>query len=272
MEGWRSKEFKNGKFLSIFRVILLAAFLILIFVFSYNTFILKDLKNPITDKPQAPADTAGQNTKQTSGKKNKKDDLKSNSSTDVVKTQAKEQSTLTSNVQDKPESVSDAKRQQAVNLYDQGLKLYYARDFNQALELFNRALQLDPGCYQALNGKGAAYAFLGKHTEGISLINQALFLKPDFEYAQFNLGLAYELAGSWDKAINAYEKAIKLDPQDAWAYYGIASIYGRQGNVEKTVEYLSKAIKIEPDAKQTAKTERDFDNVRNSSAFQDLLK
>lgn len=171
-----------------------------------------------------------------------------------------------------PKSTADPIQQQALSFYDQGLKLYYQRDFSEALALFNKALTLDPNCYQALNGKGATYAFQGRYSEGIGLIKQALSLNPAFAYGYFNLGLANELAQNWSSAITAYQTSIRLDAHDAWAYYGIASIYGRQGNVAKTVAYLKQAINIEPDAQETAKTEHDFDSVRQSTEFQALLQ
>jgi peptidoglycan/xylan/chitin deacetylase (PgdA/CDA1 family)/Flp pilus assembly protein TadD len=167
---------------------------------------------------------------------------------------------------------ADADTTQALSYYEQGLKLYYQKSFPQALALFNQALALDANCYQALNSKGATYAFQGRHSEGIALIKQALALKPDFEYGYFNLGLANELAGNWDAAIAAYQTALRYDSHDAWAYYGIASIYGRQGNVDQTVVYLQQAIANEPDARETAKTEPDFDPVRHSTKFQALLQ
>lgn len=164
-----------------------------------------------------------------------------------------------------------ATQQKALNLYEQGLKLYYDRQFDAALTLFNQALSLDPNCYQALNGKGAAYAFLGRYDEGINLIRQAIALKPDFEYAHFNLGLANELAGRWTEAIQAYQGALALDAKDVWSYYGIASIYGRQGNVDKVIEYLKPAIDLQADVRDTAREEKDFDPVKNDPRFQALL-
>lgn len=160
----------------------------------------------------------------------------------------------------------------ALTLYDQGLKHYYAREFPEALALFNQALALDPACYQALNGKGATYAFQGRYDEGIALIEQALRLNPSFAYAHFNLGLANELAGRWDAGIKAYSDAIRLDANDPWSYYGIASIYGRRGNVAKVLEYLRPAIALESEVKAVARTEQDFAPVQKDPDFQALIK
>jgi tetratricopeptide (TPR) repeat protein len=169
------------------------------------------------------------------------------------------------------EDLSPPTNPDALVLYEQGLDLYYERNFSEALKLFNKALAIDPNCYQALNAKGATYAFQGKYDEGLTLIKQALAIKPDFVYGHFNLGLANELAGRWDPAISAYLEAIQLDNKDVWSYYGIASIYGRFGNSQKVLEYLEQAINLNPEVKETARKEHDFDPVRQDPRFQKLI-
>ena len=161
---------------------------------------------------------------------------------------------------------------QALTLYDQGLKLYYQRQFPEALKLFNQALAIDPLCYEALNAKGATLAFQGNHDQGLALIQQALDLNPVFVYGHFNQGLANELAGRWDIAIVAYQKALQLDNRDTWSYYGIASVYGRQGNIDKVLEYLQPAITLDPDVKEVARDEKDFAPVQKDPRFQALVK
>ncbi|ADY56016.1 Tetratricopeptide TPR_1 repeat-containing protein [Syntrophobotulus glycolicus DSM 8271] len=160
---------------------------------------------------------------------------------------------------------------EALSCYERGLTLYYDHKIAEALVLFNQALDLDPQCYQAINGKGASYAFQGRYSEGIELIEKAIQMKPDFVYARFNLGLAYELAGRWDESIKAYHEALKIDDEDVWSYYGIASIYGRQGNVNKVIEYLKPAIALESEVKAVAREEKDFDPVKHDLRFIELI-
>jgi len=169
----------------------------------------------------------------------------------------------------KPVHLSDSP---ALARYDQGLKLYYQRQFPEALKLFNQALAIDPLCYEALNAKGATLAFQGHYDQGLALIEQALDLNPAFVYGHFNQGLANELAGRWEIAIAAYQKALQLDKRDTWSYYGIASIYGRQGNIDKVLEYLQPAITLDPDVKEVARDEKDFAPVQKDPRFQTLVK
>ena len=102
-------------------------------------------------------------------------------------------------------------------------------------------------------------------------IDQALKLKPDYGYARFNKALANELYRHYDEAIEWYKKALEVEKFE-WSYYGIASIYGRKGDIKNTIKYLKLAIDINPNIKNAAKNEEDFDNVRESMEFQQLLK
>lgn len=162
--------------------------------------------------------------------------------------------------------------QRSVGLYEAGLKLYYERNFKEALDLFNQALDINPQNYQALNGKGATFAFQGRYSEGISLIQKAIQINPEFVYAHFNLGLAHELAGDYNQSIEAYKAALRLDEKDVWSYYGIASIYGRKGEVEKVIEWLRPAIALESEVKAVAREEKDFNPVKSDPLFQSLIK
>jgi peptidoglycan/xylan/chitin deacetylase (PgdA/CDA1 family)/Flp pilus assembly protein TadD len=177
-----------------------------------------------------------------------------------------------SEIEKQSESLSPEANQRVTALYEKGLKLYYDRNFVDALDLFNQVLAIDPRNYQALNGKGATYAFQGRYSEGISLIQKSIQLKPDFVYAHFNLGLAYELAGNYEESIEAYKGALKLDDKDVWSYYGIASIYGRKGDVENVLEWLRPAIVLEPEVKAVAREEEDFNLVKNDPRFQALIQ
>ncbi|WP_415875492.1 tetratricopeptide repeat protein [Clostridium sp.] len=102
-------------------------------------------------------------------------------------------------------------------------------------------------------------------------IDKALNINPNYGYGRFNKALAYELYGHYDEALSWYDKALEVEKY-VWSYYGKASIYGRRGDVANTVKYLKIAIDMQESVKEEAKKEKDFDNVRNSKEFMELVK
>ncbi|MEL7598044.1 MAG: hypothetical protein AAGU01_07565, partial [Clostridiaceae bacterium] len=107
--------------------------------------------------------------------------------------------------------------------------------------------------------------------EGIKAIDKALEINPGYGYGRFNKGLAYELYRHYDEALMWYDKALEVENY-IWSYYGKASIYGRRGDIENTVKYLKIAIDMDASVKKLAKEERDFDNVRESKSFKEIVQ
>jgi len=168
--------------------------------------------------------------------------------------------------------ISEAKVPINLNdLYTKGYKQFKAKNYKEAIATENAVIKIDSKFYKAYNVKGIAICFSSSFSEGMKYINKALELKPNYGYALFNKALAYELYRYFDEALIWYDNALKVEDY-VWSYYGKASIYGRRGDVANTVLYLKKAIAIDDYARLCAKTEKDFDNVRNSKEFQDLMK
>lgn len=163
----------------------------------------------------------------------------------------------------------------AEKLYEQGYKAYMNKDYDTAIQHFSNSLDLDNKCYQSLNGMGIVLCFKGEHDLGMAYIDRAIELNPDYLYAYFNKGLAFALIRDFENAIQWYDKAIELnpdDPQNAWSYYGKACIYAKMDDLSRCVANLSKAIEMDASVKDAAKTEEDFDNVRNREQFSNLFE
>lgn len=163
--------------------------------------------------------------------------------------------------------------------YEEGKKLFIDKEYLNAISVADELIKQDPNYYKAYNLKGIALCYYGfgfggeNFTEGTNNIKKALEIKSDDWYSLFNMGLANELYAKYDEAIDWYNKSLQYNDKYEWTYYGIASIYGRRGDVANTVKYLQLAIAINPDGiKKEAQTEHDFDNVRSSQEFQNLIK
>jgi tetratricopeptide (TPR) repeat protein len=159
-------------------------------------------------------------------------------------------------------------------LYQKGYTAFSQRHYEKAVQLEDAALKHNPSFEPAYNVKGIALMFAGKYDEGMKCLEHALKLNPNDGYALFNKALGLELYAHYNQAVQTYCQALRIKTKawwQAWCYYGIASIYGRRGDVTNTVLNLKVAIRLNPATKVAARTEPDFNNVRNSSAFRKLV-
>ena len=99
----------------------------------------------------------------------------------------------------------------------------------QAIEHYNRAIELNPQMISAYNNLGAAYHDTGDYESAILDYNRALGLNPEYPIAYRNLGLIHYDRGDHESAIQNYNRAIALDPEypatycnrgEAWLHLG----------------------------------------------------
>lgn len=155
--------------------------------------------------------------------------------------------------------------------YDEAEKLFSNKKYSDAIAKADEIINEDKEFYKAYNIKGIALCYSNNFEEGMKNIDKALEINSNFGYARFNKALAYELYGKYDDALNWYDKDLEIEKY-IWSYYGKASIYGRRGDVENTVKFLKIAVDMSSDIKSIASEEKDFDPVKDSSQFQDLIK
>ncbi|MGD0338305.1 MAG: tetratricopeptide repeat protein [Bacteroidota bacterium] len=124
---------------------------------------------------------------------------------------------------------------------------YYGKaNYDKAMSLWEKAIELDPKYAAAYNNLGNAYKDKGNYDKAIPLYEKSIELDSNFAAAYNNLGLAYVDKGNYDKAMSLYEKAIELDPKDAVAYYNLGNAYYDKGNHDKAMSLYEKAIELDP--------------------------
>ncbi|MEY8001660.1 tetratricopeptide repeat protein [Clostridium sp. Mt-5] len=155
--------------------------------------------------------------------------------------------------------------------YKEAQKFFSDKQYSKAIDKADEIINQNNKFYKAYNIKGIALCYSNNYEEGMKNIDKALQLNSNFGYARFNKALAYELYGKYDDALNWYDKDLEVEKY-IWSYYGKASIYGRRADVLNTVKFLKTAIDMSPDIKSIAREEKDFDPVKNSREFQDLIK
>lgn len=175
------------------------------------------------------------------------------------------------NKEEELKKLKEEKNKKLEDKYQESVRTFGDKKYSDTIDIANVIISEDENFYKAYNIKGIALCYSNNYNEGMKNIDKSLELKPDFGYARFNKALAYELYGYYNDALNWYDKDLEVENY-IWSYYGKASIYGRRGDVENTIKYLKDAVQISSDVKKIASEESDFDPVRDSKEFQDLIR
>lgn len=80
---------------------------------------------------------------------------------------------------------------------------------DEALEAFDKALEVEPDSNDAKTGKGGAYILKGDADSAIEILKDAAVANPYAQMTYYELGKAYELKGDQDKALEMYKKAME---------------------------------------------------------------
>ncbi len=135
---------------------------------------------------------------------------------------------------------------------------YEEDNAEQAIVLYQKAIEIKPDMHEAYNNMGIFYSELEKYQEAINAYQKAIKIKPDNHEAYYNMGNAYGKLGEYQKAINVYQKAIEIKPDEHNAYYNMGNTYRELKKYQKAINAYQKAIEIEPSLINHAK-KQNFD-------------
>ncbi len=155
--------------------------------------------------------------------------------------------------------------------YNKGVALGNLGQLHEAIQSYNIALEIKPDYHEAWYNKGVALGNLVQLDEAIQSYNKALEIKPDDHQAWYNKGVALMSSKQYQEALNSYQKALEINPNDAIVYYNIACYYALQNNVSLAVENLHRAINLDETCREMAKTNSDFDSIRDEQLFKQII-
>jgi len=141
----------------------------------------------------------------------------------------------------------------------------------EAIQSYDKAVDIKPDYHEAWNNRGVALSALGRKEEAIQSYDKAVDIKPDYHEAWNNRGNALSALGRKEEAIQSFDQALQIQPDFASAYYNKACCYGLQGTIDLAIATLQQAITLDSDFQEMAKTDPDFDRIRNDDRFRALI-
>jgi tetratricopeptide (TPR) repeat protein len=150
----------------------------------------------------------------------------------------------------KPEAPAKASRDSDAKSYlAQGKKYLDAEDYPKAIEIYKKALALNPNAEissDAYYEIGYSYVEQERYPEAITALRESLRLESDSTDANLVLGRAYYRLKRYPEAITSLKKSISLDPKYATSYYYLGTVYYDQGKSELAVSAFKQALALKP--------------------------
>ncbi|MHA2001214.1 MAG: tetratricopeptide repeat protein [Promethearchaeota archaeon] len=159
----------------------------------------------------------------------------------------------------------------------------------EVLKIYRALASKNPEVYNAdiattQNNLGTLYWELKRFAEAESAYTEALEIgkelavkNPEVYNAsvadtQNNLGVLYIALEKYDNAMECLNKVLEIDPDYGGAWYNKACLESLRDNQEKAVEFLKKAIDLDKKYIGMAKTDEDFDNLKDLQEFKELIE
>lgn len=146
------------------------------------------------------------------------------------------------------------------------------KDYNLALEMYDKSIALDDDYAYVLMNKGFLLKDHLNRVEEAKEMFRLCIEKDSIKEEGTSMQYAYVGLGMRDKAIEIMDKIISLNPNNVGNYYDAACVYSRLGEKEKAIEYLRTAFEKGYTRLHHLETDDDMDPLREMPEFKQLLK
>ena len=147
---------------------------------------------------------------------------------------------------------------EAYGFYLRGRQYFHQhrrKNHEYARQMFERAIELDPGYALAYAGVADCCSFLYQYFDATgsnlkradSASLRAIELAPGLAEAHASRGLAVSLRGEFDEAKREFETAVRLDPKSFEAAYFYARACVAQGDNAEAAKWFEHAVSVRPE-------------------------
>jgi len=127
--------------------------------------------------------------------------------------------------------------------YNLGIDFYDKKNYEQAIQSFQTALEQDDVKSQVYYNLALSYQCLKNYTKAIAIYDRFLEQNPADYDGIYNLALTYYLNENYTKAVEFFEKSIELR-QEEDNVRGLALAYLAQKEMQKTVDFADDLLNI----------------------------
>lgn len=134
----------------------------------------------------------------------------------------------------------------SINFVNEANALGRAHRWPEAVDIYLKALRLDPNNATAQNNLGHAYVELGRLDDAARCLEDAVKLQPDNSLFRYNLGNTYLLIRQVPRAIEQLREAIQLRESYPEAHNDLGNAYLDNGDYKNALASFARTIELNP--------------------------
>lgn len=155
-------------------------------------------------------------------------------------------STINSNLLQNTQTNVNTQESESVVNYKAGISHTRAGRFAQAVQSYQKAIELNPQYAEAYHELGYALFKLGKYNESLEASVKAAKLRPKNVETYRNLGDTYKASNQIDKACESYTQAKNLAPKHFQTVTKLANCFVQQGDSNAAINTYNDSLKVQP--------------------------
>jgi superkiller protein 3 len=124
----------------------------------------------------------------------------------------------------------------------------YSRNglWSNMVDLWTDCVKKSPSKARPYVNLGAAYMGAEVYDKALEVCQKAIQIDPRYAYAYYNLSIIYQKMGDLNKAITMGKRSLEIDPELHMAYYTLGGIYFENGQYEEAEEAYKEFLKAYP--------------------------
>lgn len=130
----------------------------------------------------------------------------------------------------------------AQQFIDKAKRYFDEKRFSDAIETYEKALEIEPKNVGVLIKIGLSYRHLENYDKAIEYYDRALDIEPDNKVAINNIGWALQCKGEIERAEEMYKKSLEIDQTYDIPLVNLTNIYFDKKEYQKAVETFQKAL------------------------------
>lgn len=146
----------------------------------------------------------------------------------------------------RPGEPTTGQEPEALQILASALALQQQGNYAEALQEYEKALQLDPTLRGVTCQMGIAKFQLGDHDGAMEMLDRSIAMGEEETASRLLLGVIHAKEKRYEEAEAEFEQVLVLEPGEAQAHYNMGEMLREQGRKEEAVIRLRQAVQINP--------------------------